>query len=290
MSTILLTGATGFLGSNIAKVLLADGHRVVALKRRASSLHRLTGIEKDIAFYDLDALDMATPFKEQGRIDAVIHTATCYGRAGETAMQVFQANTAFPLQLLEAATFFNTDTFFNSDTILYPHLNAYALSKKQFADWGRQLASNDRIRFINIRLEHIYGPGDDTSKFTTWVLGQCLWHVPELALTAGEQQRDFVYIRDVVAAYAHLLQHRTALGQGFQELGIGSSKPIAVRHFVETAHRLSVSKTRLQFGALPYRDHEQMQSCADTTTLQALGWQCQTSLEQGLTHMIEEMK
>ena len=114
--------------------------------------------------------------------------------------------------------------------------------------------------------------------------------MPELALTAGEQQRDFIYIDDAVAAYARLLQHRSALGQGFQELGLGSSKPIAVRHFVETAHRLTASQTRLQFGALPYRDHEQMQSCTDTTTLQALGWHCQTSLEQGLTHIIEELK
>jgi hypothetical protein len=54
--------------------------------------------------------------------------------------------------LLETATFFNTDTFFNADTILYEHLNAYALTKKHFADWGKQFALMKKIQFVNIKL------------------------------------------------------------------------------------------------------------------------------------------
>jgi len=135
----------------------------------------------------------------------------------------------------------------------------------------------------------MYGPGDDASKFTTWVLGQCLENVPELALTKGEQQRDFICVFDAVAAYTYLVQHRNALSLGFQELGLGSSKPISVRHFVEIVHRLTASQTRLIFGALPYRAQEQMQSCADTTTLQAMGWHCKINLEEGLTRIIEDM-
>src|SRR5207344_1577562 len=103
-------------------------------------------------------------------LDAVVHTATSYGRKGEKAVAVLEANTAFPLRLMESGISFGVKTFFNTDTSLNKYMNFYALSKKQFADWGRLLAGQKKIRFINIELEHFYGPGDDDSKFTASVI------------------------------------------------------------------------------------------------------------------------
>ena len=60
--------------------------------------------------------------------------------------------------------------------------------------------------FINMRLEHFYGPGDADSKFTAHVMNSCLRNVPELKLTLGEQRRDFFYIEDVVSAYLIILE------------------------------------------------------------------------------------
>ena len=137
---------------------------------------------------------------------AVVHTATCYGRNRETPLEVFEANLKFPLDLLEKAALFSTDTFFNTDTILYKYLNGYSLSKHQFVEWGKQYADEHKIKFCNIKLEHMYGPGDDDSKFTTYVINSCLNNVPEVKLTLGEQERDFIYIDDVVSAYQLLLK------------------------------------------------------------------------------------
>jgi CDP-paratose synthetase len=287
---VLLTGATGFLGSRLTRAFLGEGHSVIALKRGASDLRRLADVRDDVTFFDLDRIDLVTPFKEQGPIDAVVHTSTCYGRAGETATQVFEANTLFPLRLLEIAHFFNTNTFFNTDTILYPYLNAYALSKKQFVDWGRLFSAARKIRFVNIRLDHMYGPGDDPSKFTAWIIEQCLANVPEIKLTEGQQRRDFIYIDDVVAGYGTLLQHATALGNGFQEIGLDSGHSGTVRGFVESVHRLTESSSLLNFGALPSREHEFMESQADTQRLHALGWRSSTDLEAGIKKTIEESK
>ena len=103
---ILLTGATGYLGSHLARAFVAEGHDVIALKRQTSKLHRLAGIEQQLYFYDVENLDLAKPFQEQGPIDVVVHTATSYGRAGESASEVFESNAAFPLRLLEMANFF----------------------------------------------------------------------------------------------------------------------------------------------------------------------------------------
>ena len=281
---VLLTGATGFLGSHLARALLAEGHQIIALKRCTSDLWRLNDVAEQIEFHDLEGLDLKAPFERHGQIDVVIHTATCYGRKGETAIEIFEANTALPLRLLQTATFFNTDT------ILSAHLNQYALSKKQFAEWGRMLCSAGSTRFVNIRLEHMYGPGDDLTKFTSWIMQQCLDSVPTIELTAGEQLRDFIYVDDVVSAYQSLLSNAATLASGYAEVGVGSGDSVAIRSFAEKVHRLSSSKSQMKFGALPYREGEALKSVANIEALRWLGWSPQVSLDEGITATLRAMQ
>lgn len=288
MSTILLTGSTGFLGSNIAKALLADGHRVVALKRKSSSLRRVESIASKIHFIDIEAIDFDKLFRDFGKIDVIIHTATCYGRNNESVSEIFTANTDFPLKLLDAGSLAGVDLFLNTDTILDKYLNLYALSKKQFLQWGKFFSKQGNIRFGNIRLEHLYGPDDDHTKFTANVVNSCLNNEPELKLTLGEQKRDFIYIDDVVSAYLILLEEFSKSGQNFIEFDVGSGFSVSIREFVETAHRITASKTQLKFGEIPYRDGEVMHSEADISALTALGWQCHYDIATGLKKLIEQ--
>lgn len=286
MRTLLITGATGYLGSHLAQTLLDAGHRVAILKRATSSLSRLDACVSRLAVFNIeDGLNI--PFQSLGYFDAIIHTATCYGRGGENPSEVFEANTAFPLRLLEIATSFNTDTFFNTDTILYKYLNAYSLSKHHFMEWGKSFADSGKIKFVNIKLEHMYGAGDDSSKFASYVIRSCLNNVDKLKLTLGEQKRDFIHIDDVVSAYQYLLENAGKLEQGFSEFGIGSGKAVTIHDFVDIVHRLTDSQTKLMFGALPYREHEIMHSEADVSGLTALGWHSRYDLKTGLKQVIE---
>lgn len=287
---ILLTGATGYLGSHLARALLEAGHSIVALKRQTSSLRRLAPILPRITLLDVDGLDLRALFKEHGKIDAVIHTATSYGRNGESASQIADANLNFPLKLMDAAITAQIPVFLNTDTALDKFLNAYSLSKTQFAEWGQHFARQKKIRFLNLRLEHFYGAGDDDTKFTTHVIKSCLMNVPELKLTLGEQRRDFVYIDDVVAAYLLLLERQESLPDWFVEFDVGSGEAVTIREFVEMVHRLTKSSTHLNFGAHPYRQGEVMLSQADTESLRMLGWRCGHTLEQGLKLAIKGNK
>lgn len=284
---ILLTGVTGFLGSHLAKSLLADGNEVVALKRKSSSLNRLGTTASNIELLDVETLDFEKLFCDHGKIDIIIHTATCYGRNTESVSEVFLANTEFPLRLLDAGSRAGVELFLNTDTILDKYLNLYALSKNQLLQWGRYFAKQGKIRFGNLRLEHFYGPEDEPTKFSTHVINSCLSNVPELHLTAGEQKRDFIYIDDVVNAYIVLLEKITSDSNSFIEFDVGTGKSVSIREFAETVHRLTSSKTHLVFGALPYRDGEVMNSEANTAGLEALGWHCNYNIENGLTKTIE---
>ncbi len=283
---ILLTGASGYLGSHLARVLVSDGYRLTVLKREGSDIRRIIDIGADLACYDIESGGVQQAFRGAS-YDAVVHTATCYGRGGESAADVCAANTAWPLELMDAAASAGTPLFINTDTSLERFLNPYALSKKQFTDWGHLFADQGRIRFVNVVLEHFYGPGDLESKFVTKVIRSCLRGDRRLDLTAGIQRRDFIHIDDVVAAYTLILRHALVDGIPFQEFCIGSGTAIAIRDLVVMIRALSGSDIELHFGAVPLRTNEPMESLADTSALQALGWQPRTGLEGGLSRTIE---
>lgn len=285
---ILLTGVTGFLGSHLAKELLATGYEVVALKRKFSSLRRVDSIVSEIDFFDIEGLDFDHLFRNCGKIDTIIHTATCYGRNNESVSEIFTANTEFPLRLLDAGNRAGVEIFLNTDTVLDKYLNLYALSKNQLLQWGEFFSMHEKIHFVNIRLEHFYGPDDDPTKFSTYVINGCLGNVPELKLTKGEQKRDFIYIDDVVSAYMVLLEKMDSFNSPFVEFDVGSGQSVPIRDFVETVHRIAASKTHLAFGALPYREGEVMQSEANILGLAALGWHCRYNIETGLKLAIDQ--
>jgi CDP-paratose synthetase len=282
MTKILLTGASGFLGSALARHWAAAGHEVHALVRPSSSRTRLGAAA--VTMHVAASADEGARLVSGLRPDAVVHTACAYGRAGETARQVFDANLAFGMALLQAVLDGDRRVnFVNTGSVLEPVVSLYALSKRQFSDWGAQLATRSphALRFIDLRLQHMYGPGDDRSKFTTHVLHACQAGEPVLRLTAGEQERDLIYIDDVVAGYDAVLSHADEL-PAHELIEVGSGYAPRIRDFVELVHRLTGSTTALEFGAIPYRTNEAMRCVADTTRLRALGWRPVHDLASGL--------
>jgi CDP-paratose synthetase len=284
---VLLTGATGFLGSALTKSLVGEGHQVIITKRSLSDTGRIDSVMSELSYYDIDRCSFEDVFNDHGKIDSVIHMATCYGRKDESISDVFNANTVFPLGLLKAASVYGTDTFINTDTILPRYVNSYALSKRHFQEWGKHFAKTGNIRFVNIRLEHMYGPGDDDTKFPSHVIRSCLKNVPELKFTAGKQERDFIYIDDVVSAYSVLLKEGELKRTLYQEYDLGCGQSVTIREFVETVHRITGSTTVLKFGLLPYRKYEIMRSRINIRGLRELGWSPQVGLAQGIRHCLD---
>lgn len=291
--TVLLTGATGFLGSHLVKGLLRQDYQVIILKRSFSNTWRIDDVLSQLICFDIDLCEIDQPFKKFEKIDAVIHAATCYGRHNESISDVFEANTVFPLNLLETAaafnvnTFINTDTSINKDSIPYQGLPNYSLSKYQFTQWGKHFSSIKTMRFLNVILEYMFGPDDNESNLVSYVIKGCLNNIDHLNLTAGEQQRDFIYIDDVVSVYLFLLDKLNQIPQKYAEYELGCGQSISLREFVETAHRLSNSQTQLNFGALPYRDNEIMYSQANIGPLNQLGWFPHWNLNDALIETIK---
>lgn len=278
--TILLTGATGFLGSHLLEGLLENNYEVIILKRSFSNCWRIEEFLSQVTSYDIDKVSLESVFEENS-INAVIHTATCYGRNGETNLEIFNSNVSFSMQLLEYAriyrieSFFNTDSFFNTESFQYDYLNTYTLSKKHFVDWGKNYSSSCDVQFINMKLQHVYGPKDDESKFVSWFIKQLKEEVPEIKLTAGTQKRDFIYVKDVVESYLVLLLKNKELPK-YEEFEVGTGDSIEVKDFllqIVCAYENKIAssiKSNLNFGAIPMREGEPLKVSANLTTWSGL--------------------
>lgn len=286
---ILITGGSGFLGSALTRHFVQQNHCVALLSRPSSKLDRLDGIEPDSFKIGRCSDDQQVKqFVQSVQPEIVIHTACMYGRHGEGLADILDTNLRLGVVLLEALGALKQPiTFVNTGTVLEPNVSPYALSKQQFVAWGRRISKDpsSQIKFINVLLQHMYGPGDDSSKFTTMVLKACQLNQQVLDLTAGEQKRDFVFIDDVVAAYDLILDQRATF-DSFDEIDVGSGEAPTLREVVETIHLLCQSKTTLNFGAAPYRVDEAMYCKADITRLQTLGWSPKFDLIAGLKKTI----
>lgn len=289
---ILLTGPGGFLGSALARHWVAR-HELWLLARPTSSLARLKGLPATVRQLRASGPEEVADAVREAAPEAIVHTACSYGRKGETPLDVMEANLRLGAALLQAVLdgsplAADPIAFLNTGTVLAPAVSLYALSKTQFSAWGAALAAHspDRLRFIDIRLQQMYGPGDDRFKFTTHVIEACRQNEVRLALTAGEQRRDFIHIDDVVRAYDRILERRRDFAAS-DAVEVGSGDAVTMRSFVELARQVAGAATVLDFGAVPYRANEAMLCVADTARLRGLGWRPEVSLADGLKSMLD---
>lgn len=287
MVSILMTGATGYLGSHLLERLAAspDRYDVTVVKRSVSCDARIRQWLPHIRTFDLDTAELASVF-DGHRYDLILHAATDYGRKASTLADILQPNLLMPLRLLEAGISHGVRAFVNTDTMLDKGVSGYSLSKRQFREWLESLSH--RVAAVNVSLEHFYGSGDDDSKFASFVVRSLLRNVESIALTEGTQRRDFVYIDDVVDAFMRVIEAHAESAPGYRHYEVGSGVSVPVRRFVETARaQCGNTVTHLRFGAIPLRENEAMDVRVDISGLRALGWKPKWTLEAGLAHTIE---
>ncbi|MBT8558154.1 NAD-dependent epimerase/dehydratase family protein [Polynucleobacter paneuropaeus] len=290
---IILTGATGFLGSHLLKRLLDDGHKVSIIKRSFSSIDKIRSVlnNDNLSVYDIDSCALEYIF-QQKKIDIIIHAATEYGRNDESIHKILEANVILPVKLIEMGikynvkSFLNTDSYFNKENYRYSNLLNYSLSKRSLLTWLKQLSSN--IQIMNVSLEHIYGPNDSDSKFVEMLFKKiAIEKVDRVSLTHGHQKRDFIFVDDVVQAYIALIKYSNEHNFSYRNFEIGTGECIEVRELAVKIKRLSNSSTILGFGDIPYRSDEIMQSKADLKQMTELNWWSSTSLDDGVQNILE---
>lgn len=290
---ILITGASGFLGLHVCSALLQQGHTLTAALRTERPPEALRQLQTRYP----QSLHMALhgPHLDLVGQDGIIHMATQYGRsASSRTSDIIEANVLMPARLLENAIahglqfFVNTDTYYAKAGQGHP-LQNYIRSKAQFLEWAEVMAGT-RMRLIHLRLEHLYGPGDAMDKFCTALTRNCLNHLPRIALTSGQQMRDFLFVEDAAKAYACLLQGLSGLAKGCHSMEVGTGQAMALRDFCRELHAATGSTSVLGFGDIALGPGEIGFSAARPGLLQTLGWHSTTSLQEGMAALIADVR
>lgn len=282
MKTILITGINGYLGSSLAKRYSKD-YKIIGLEYSLKDLFRLEGTQFEV-YTSKDGIPDNLFYNHC--IDGIIHTATFYGRNNESNGQITYANMYLPQLLLEKAIQNNCSFFINTDTVLDRFTSNYTLSKKQFKDWLQFYANLKLIKVINLQLEHFYGPGTNTSNFITSMVQKMLVNEISISLTRAEQNRDFLYIDDLLDVYGIMLEKQTQFNY-FEEFNVGTGINTNLKKILEFIKVNTKSNSVLEYGAISYRQNELMDSNNDIIKLKELGWSHKFKIEEGLLQVIE---
>jgi nucleoside-diphosphate-sugar epimerase len=240
VSKILLTGANGFLGAFMLDELLAKGYEVTIIKRPNSDLQRIHKHINKIKIFEIISYPLSKLFIET-KFDIIIHLACCYGRNNETDIEIVDSNILFGLELIQQAINHNVNTFINASSFLVDRplsgheLKPYILSKKQFSQWLNYYSN--QIQVINLKIEHIFGPNDNQSKFVPWIISEIKSKKYPILLNQGEELRDFVHVSDVVGALLFLLNKKLPKKK-YNNFNIGSGNYLKIEEFLGLAQKI----------------------------------------------------
>lgn len=280
---LFISGASGYLGSRLVEFFYEQYD--VYLLIRASSNKKRIELWSDRYIYVDNEYELECAF-ETHKPDYVINTAALYGRNEESVTEMVSANVRFPTKLIELAVKYQCKAFVHTGTSLPEDISLYSYTKHAFSKVVSFLEIKD-TRFVNVQLEHFYGPKDDNKKFITYVIEKCI-KGEDLDLTMGCQERDFIHINDVLSAYETILENIEKMSSR-STLELGSGEVVKISDIVRSIHRISRSRSKLNFGAIPMRDNEIHYSCANIEVLKSLGWTVNYSLEKGISEAIGDI-
>ena len=297
----LVTGASGFVGSHLARKLVSSGNDVLAVVRASSNLWRIEDVKHRIALEYAD-LSQVRDIREKicsFQPSVVFHLAWKGGNSRKFLNDEAQALDNIPgsLELVQIAHQAGCRGFiFLGSSVEYGHYrqpvretdpveptNLYGLSKYTTLQLSRALCAQYGMRFIGVRLFWAYGPMDDPQRMVPSVVEK-LARRERPSLTPGEQMWDFLYIDDVVAALIALATTDTAEGI----FNVGSGSPVSIREMVSCIRDEIDPSLELGFGEVPYAPDQVMHLEADVRRLQAAtGWKPQVSLADGIRRTVQ---
>jgi nucleoside-diphosphate-sugar epimerase len=302
---VLITGATGFIGSHLVNRLVKEGFRIGIMKRKTSDTWRIENLIKKIEIYEGDlkenntVMDVISDFKPE----AVAHLATYYSveHKPKEISEMFSTNVMGTINLLEACSnscvklFLNTSTCFvfmknagnpGRDSEAGP-VNLYALTKKYAEDACTYYAKKCGLNVVTLRLFPPYGPRDNDRKLVPYVIKNMLAG-DNLKMTSGKQKWDYIFVNDIIEAFEKVFAYRA---RGHEIFNIGTGRAYSVRDLVYLIGQNIGSVKEPEWGAIPHRKNEIWYMKADIKRSRIrLKWKPNTDLEKGMSTTVKWYK
>jgi len=279
VKTILVTGGAGFVGSNLCKRLVAEGHKVVSLDNyfAGSRDNHVPGVEyreghtKDIAKHVPEKVDLIYHLGEYSRVEQsvlepeVVHDLNVVGTTGVIEYWRERNLSGQECKLMYAGS----STKFG-DGGEARKTSPYAASKAANTERVKEIGDRENLPYAITYFYNVFGPGERSGVYGTLIESfkqMYLRGTPITVTMPGTQMRNFTHVEDIVNGLVVVGEK----GKG-DEYGLGNEKAYSI---------LDIAKL---FGndivMLPERPGNRMKSALDTTKSNALGWRAKVSLEE----------
>ncbi len=294
---VFVTGASGFIGAAVMRLLLEQGVETAALVSPETSSTRLQGMKGRFIPIEGRLADLA---KIRSQLET-FHPDTCihlawYAEPGKYLyslenVPIMQQSLTLLQMLIEigcqqfvgvgTCAEYDTDVGFLRENGATNPATIYAACKLSMNLIGQHMAAAAGVNFAWGRLFYLYGEHEDSRRLVPALIHSLQAGKPFEA-TAGEQVRDYLHSADVASALVTLAQQKA---QGIYN--IASGVPITMRNLMEMIGDIAGGKDLIRFGAIPYRQWEPMFICGDNHKLKSLGWSPRYFLHEGLEKTIE---
>ncbi len=288
----LVTGAAGFIGSQLLRTLLERGHDAVGWDA-FTDYYDPALKEENARDFPVDRIDLADDDLELDGFDGVFHLAGQPGVAsfGSLFPVYVRQNVLATQRLFEAAAAADVRVVFASSSSIYGDaeryptpedagpapLSPYGITKLACEHLARAYGSAFGLDAVTLRYFTIYGPRQRPDMaFTKMVT--CLAEGRPFELYGdGKQSRSFTFVDDAVAATIAAMEDGAPGGT----FNVGGGAEVSMLEAIEALRR--IAGRELEVVRLPRRDGDASRTAADTTRIrEALGWSASTSFEDGL--------
>lgn len=294
---VLVTGATGFLGSYLVRALRESGCDPIPAMRAGADCWRLQGLDFDWCMLDMVSGASIQQAVARVKPDVLVNCAA-YGvdYRQQDPQEAIAVNVAAVSSLVMAAAEAGVERVVHVGTCFEYGDKAHPIHERELLEpttlYGTTKAAGtlialERAKKLGLKLSvvrpfGVYGPLEGGHKLVPSILEACVKGEP-IELTKGEQIRDYLFIGDVAEALVKMVTWKDfPAGEIFN---VGSGVPMLLRDFVTACAEAFGGPSLLRFGARNYRRDEMMSLVADCSKWrQFYGESVQkTSLEQGLS-------
>ncbi len=312
MKHILVTGAAGFIGSNLCEALLADGYQVSGIDNfdpfydRAIKEQNLLVLKRNnhFRFIEADISDKSSFDLLNELFDAVIHLAAKAGvrPSIEDPMGYINANIVGTGNILNwmqskgikkflfassSSVYGNNKKipFEETDNVDNP-ISPYAFTKKCGELMNFSFHHLYQMDIVNLRFFTVYGPGQrpDLAIHKFIKLIDADKTIPVFG--KGDSYRDYTFITDIVKGIVASLHYVNSNENVYEIFNIGNNQPVSLLELINTLYRLMGKEPRLEY--LPMQPGDVDRTYASIEKAQRLlGYSPSTTIEDGLKKFIE---
>ena len=286
----IVTGATGFVGSNLCRKLIKENWEVSIISRNDSSYSNLEDIKEKLNIFEYDGnIETLIAFFKENSGNVVFHLASLFiaEHNVEDIDKLIESNLKFGLHILEAMKESKIKLLINTGTS-WQHYNnedynpvcLYAATKEAFEKLIKYYTEAEDIRAITLKLFDTYGENDKRSKLIN-LLNKFADEGTELNMSLGEQELDLVHIDDVVEgfinAYEYLIKNKSL---NYENFSIATGRAIQLKELIHIFENVSGKKINVNWGRREYRKREVMKLWNTYSFLP--NWKAVINLEEGL--------